>query len=826
MSFVNCNIRAGVILAGLLLCGAQLMARADQKLEVVVAFNGTNGYQPSCALEKGADGAYYGTTQGGGPGFISPTPGNAGYGTIFRITTDGTFSNIYNFAPSVGSYPVAGLTAATDGYLYGSTTSGGSNGFGTIFRITTNGVLTTLYGFPTHADQPQAALVQASDGALYGSTAVGGATNLGSVFRITTNGVFSQLYVFYGGNGANPAAPLIQGTDGNLYGTTAYGGTAFQPGVAYSGFGTVFQMTTAGSNNTLRFFQGTDGTTPSGPLLQGADGALYGTTAYGPTNAGPGNGVVFRVTTNGAMVSLPLFTGATGSQPMSGFLVGQDGNFYGTTAAGGSNGAGSVFVMTPDGSLLTSLASFNYTNGSYPANGLVQWPDGNFYGTTMAGGSPNDHSVTNGNGTIFRLISCSASLAPAGTNIPAAAFTGSFTVSNAGTCAWTPVPSTNWIHIVSGGGSGSGVVNFTVDANFGVRSRTATIGVQDQLFTIRQATFIPTNAFPKFSYFGLYYPDDQIAHSNSGSFTITTTVKGKYTGQLQNNGTRYSIAGQFDDSGVSKISIPRRKLPSLTLALLLDPSADSSTIAGTLTDGNWNSTLLGYSATYNTRTNPAPQQGLYTMILPGSYGSTNLPGGDSYASVTVSSAGALRVTGKLADGTAISQSVPLVGSGQWPLYVPIYGTAGSLSGWINFTNGGASDLVGGLHWIKQTATRTKYYPSPFDLEADVVGSAYHKPLVGQPILNLASPQVTLSGGNLTNAITNSVTIDMSSKVTDLGTNKLKLTFTLATGLFRGTVMNPATKRAVSFNGVVLQNQTNGSGWFLGTNQAGVVTIGE
>src|SRR6185437_10378585 len=152
----------------------------------------------------------------------------------------------------------------------------------------------------------------------------------------------------------------------------------------------------------LHLFQQSDGWDPHSPLVQGTDGNFYGTTVLGggtqPTisTVGPGGwGTVFRMTPDGDLTTLVIFNGTNGAYP-NGLILGKDGNLYGTTEYGGNlslgnyargpGGWGTVFRMTPAG-MLTTLASFNGTNGHSPAGGLVQGDDGDFYGVTTEGGN-------------------------------------------------------------------------------------------------------------------------------------------------------------------------------------------------------------------------------------------------------------------------------------------------------------------------------------------------------------------------------------------------------------------------------------------------------
>jgi uncharacterized repeat protein (TIGR03803 family) len=207
---------------------------------------------------------------------------------------------------------------------------------------------------------------------------------------------FTSLQSFDGTDGINPIAGLVQGTDGNFYGTVTTGGA--------NGCGTVFKITTSGTLTTLHSFDSTDGYYPYGGLVQGTDGNFYGTTAFGGTNytcyLGEPCGTIFKITPSGTLTTLHNFDGTDGARPYAGLLLGSDGDFYGTTYYGGigsANGAGTIFKITPSGTL-TTLFKFSFVtkDGAYPNGGLIQGTDGNFYGTTSAGG-------TVGVGTVFEI---------------------------------------------------------------------------------------------------------------------------------------------------------------------------------------------------------------------------------------------------------------------------------------------------------------------------------------------------------------------------------------------------------------------------------------
>jgi uncharacterized repeat protein (TIGR03803 family) len=147
----------------------------------------------------------------------------------------------------------------------------------------------------------------------------------------------------------------------------------------------VFGNASGQTLTSLHFFgsSGLDGVNPSAVLIQGSDGNFYGTTEAGGTN---GQGTVFRISSAGTLTTLWQFGSGNGDKPYEGLIQGTNGNLYGTTFFGGSNGWGIVFGINSEGTL-TTLYQFDWGgNGTYPYAGLVQGSDHNFYGTTWEGG--------------------------------------------------------------------------------------------------------------------------------------------------------------------------------------------------------------------------------------------------------------------------------------------------------------------------------------------------------------------------------------------------------------------------------------------------------
>jgi len=249
--------------------------------------NQMDGTSPSAGLIQGNDGSFYGTTFGGQQHNL---------GTVFRISPDGTFTSLYQFVnfTTDGDAPNGSLIQGSDGSFYGTTIGGGASGMGTVFKITSAGTLTTIWQFGSLSNNadgkwPQAGLVRGSDGNFYGMAHNGGANGDGTVFKITSAGTLTPLWQFgsltNNADGGGPSGALIQGSDGNFYGATEYR------------YGSVFRITSAGTLTVLWQFSSVNknagGSGPMAGVVQGSDGNFYGTTSSSGTND---QGTVFMLT--------------------------------------------------------------------------------------------------------------------------------------------------------------------------------------------------------------------------------------------------------------------------------------------------------------------------------------------------------------------------------------------------------------------------------------------------------------------------------------------------------------------------------------------------
>jgi uncharacterized repeat protein (TIGR03803 family) len=361
----------------------------------------------------GKNGNLYGTTAWGG---------SSSRGTLFELSpTHGggwAFNILYDFklGDLDGWYPFAGLIFNQAGNLVGTTAGGGSNANGTVFQLTSgrNGWTESLlynfnWGGEDGANPEYATLVFDKDGNLYGTTYPGGAYDSGVAFELKPDGSAGWteqiLYSFgYGTNAGDSPTGLIFDATGNLYAASASGG-------AFGDWGTVYELSPREHGEWKQEvlhsfnFNGIDGYYPFGSVVFDASGNLYGTTLVGGEQ---GLGIVYQLKPNrrGGWTETILHSfvadGVDGIEPYSGLTIDSAGNLYGTTVAGGSVGAGTVFDVSPDGQggwterVVYAFGSQNNDGYSPIGDDLIFDSAHNLYGTTQYGG-------VYGGGTVFQL---------------------------------------------------------------------------------------------------------------------------------------------------------------------------------------------------------------------------------------------------------------------------------------------------------------------------------------------------------------------------------------------------------------------------------------
>ena len=381
-------------------CGTVFKISPGGGYTLLHIFDKTDGDGPAAALMQGPSGEFYGTTYGGAGGFRGPA-GLAGNGSIFKISSTGEFSTLYVFNFDDGSGPAGDLILGTDGFVYGTTEGGGPANAGSIFKIDSKGRLTTLHFFSAAADgcSPTSGLVQATDGNLYGTAFSCGlpyTTSSGTIFKITPEGDFTLLHTFTNVlTGLNPQGGLMQASDGNFYGTTEIGG---KYGDSTTASGTVWKMTPSGAFTVLHSFVPKEGDTPVAQLTEGTDGYLYGVGAYDGAYAN--FGAVFKISFTGTLTTLHSFDSSDGSYPYAALLQATDGKFYAPAFGGGPIrpacwfGCGTVFSVS------TGLSPFVKTVPAAGAAGTAV----EILGTDLT----KTTAVTfNGTPALFQIISAS-----------------------------------------------------------------------------------------------------------------------------------------------------------------------------------------------------------------------------------------------------------------------------------------------------------------------------------------------------------------------------------------------------------------------------------
>jgi len=330
---------------------------------------GANPNAPAL-LAQGLDGSLYGTLQ----------TQLSHDGSVFSCAPDGTLLDLYDFLGKPdGNNPQSGLTLGWDGNLYGTTVRGGTSDSGTVFKYR-DGVTTVLYSFTNSTDgaYPWVPPIQLPDGNLYGLTYNG--TSPGRAYKLNpTTGAYTVIAVVPN----QTTSPLILGTDGNMYGTTPAGGA--------SGLGTVFQLTTKGKLKIIHSFSSSagEGQRPAAPVMQAADGKLYGTTAWGGANS---NGTVYVMSmSGGGYKTLHDFQTLDGKNSSSGLVQGSDGFLYGAALTGGANSLGTLFKVDTKGKSFQKLWDFSNIipgqSGDSPMSTPTLHTNGIIYGTTNHGGT-------------------------------------------------------------------------------------------------------------------------------------------------------------------------------------------------------------------------------------------------------------------------------------------------------------------------------------------------------------------------------------------------------------------------------------------------------
>lgn len=382
---------------------------------LVVNTTTTSSYYPTAPLVQAMDGNFYGIGQRGS---ASGTPDN---GAIFKMTPGGAVTNLYDFAANLGpgsSPDPTGLTVGSDGYLYGTTTQGGNSGTcigtntddgcGTLFKISTAGSFTQLEAFPLNSKQgadPTFPPFAASDGTLYGAVpAVSGAQNSATnlAYSLSNSGTYTIVNTQTGAEVVGFPTSMMQGADGKLYGTLL---------ATDNGSGSIYTLTASPALPApvqLSFANSTVGAgtavTLSWQVLNAFSLTLQQCYAYAPSGAGTWTGKQ----TGSYSASTKLFTGSASITPTAAGIYtyaltcgGMESGFATLTVTASTKlSSTTMLTVTPSSPSVGQQATLKATvggSGATPTGSVSFVADGTVLHTsTLSGGMASFVASTNG----------------------------------------------------------------------------------------------------------------------------------------------------------------------------------------------------------------------------------------------------------------------------------------------------------------------------------------------------------------------------------------------------------------------------------------------
>lgn len=407
--------------------------------------NLTDESVPYYPLLQGQDGNLYGVAYG---------EYNGQYGTFFKVSATGTFTNLADFNYTNGALPDLPVQG-TDGNFYGTAQLGGSNAVGTIYKATATGAITVLHnftGYPADGSLPVGQMVQALDGNFYGVTYEGGLYNQGTVFKITSKGVYTLLHSFHYASpsfdGALPLAGLTLGNDGNLYGVTQVGGANLDTG-------TIFEITTAGVETVIHNFCTVtgcvDGFYPQTPLVQHTNGTFYGSTSGNSL----GGGVFYSFNTG-----LPAFTNLLNWKNKVGKSIGFLGQGLTGTTKVSFNGVSATFKVVSDTYLTATVPS-----GTTAGFVTITTPSGTLKSNRKFLVIPALLSFTPSSGTVGTPVTITGTSFTGASKVAFGGVSATTFTINSDTQITATVPTgalTGKIQVTTPGGVATSATNFTV----------------------------------------------------------------------------------------------------------------------------------------------------------------------------------------------------------------------------------------------------------------------------------------------------------------------------------------------------------------------------
>lgn len=420
---------------------------------------------------------------------------------------------------------------------------------------------------------------------------------------------------------------------------------------------------------------------------------------------------------------------------------------------------------------------------------------------------------------------CNISINAPSWSTSAAGGARSVILTDSSACSWTNFSPCSWLSVSPTVGGGSTNVVITASANSNTNARSCIVQIAGQDFYVSQAgaevSLSKVSLSIDGSFYGLFSSksDPEIF----GSFSLKKAKAG-VTGKIRVESRLLPFSTKLDSSGHANVKIQRRDKSTLTL--LFNLSNDGNQLEGTISDGVWDADLLANRAVFNSRTNPAPYAGRYTIAIVGPSEGTTSPGGIGFATVNVLLNGMVLAKGTLGDGRNFSHSTMLSQTGMWPFCAGIYNGGGGIGGWLYFDLKNTQNIPSGeLTWTKPAALNVG---SGFSNNVVVIGSSFHSPdTATNSLLGYSNGTLTFMGGDLDIGVAKDVIITLPlNRIESASKDENKLTSSIKKkeGSFTGSLQIPPYLNVVKFKGCILQNRDIGCGFFVGTNANGRVIL--
>jgi hypothetical protein len=341
------------------------------------------------------------------------------------------------------------------------------------------------------------------------------------------------------------------------------------------------------------------------------------------------------------------------------------------------------------------------------------------------------------------------------------------------------------------------------------------------------AHFIPNPFLPlQGQYHGLFHTEQGVDHHSSGFVRISLNSRGRFSSKWVAGSQTVGFSGQLDLDGKATQIMNLKDGSALTLGLQLDLQGTTQRFTGYLTDGIWTAQLMADRAVFDGASNPAPYAGLYTVMIPGIPGDARVPAGAGFGALAIDARGRTKWKGLLADGSKMAQNAYVSANGLWPLHVSLYGNQGSVMSWVSVEpslSGPTFEVP--LNWIHPANPGSSSFPGGFTILTRLVGSAYEPPASSSDmVLDFTRGTLWLEGGQLPGPFYNPIIQEPGLITSPPDTFPVTLKVNARSGLFSGQITDPDSGENLKLNGVLLQGQNMGAGFFMRGGQSGSVRL--